>query len=174
MNPSENENKVVEGAAADSNANNASAGQPSAETKKETISQTSKRAKRILNALQNGKRQSNGNKPAKKPAASKKGEKKEEKKISKKPASKESKITLASKLDMIVKRGGKWDTLIAKANAASKELGATTKFTRGTLRGHINYRLKTQKKANFLGKLVLTDDGVVAKAKVIKKEEVAA
>jgi hypothetical protein len=80
-------------------------------------------------------------------------------KAEKKPAEKkEPRITLASKLDSILTKGGKWENLIAKANAASKELGATTKFNIGVLKGHIKYR--TDKNAAYLGKLKMTEVGI--------------
>jgi hypothetical protein len=89
-------------------------------------------------------------------------------------AKKEPKVTLASKLDLIVTKGGKWEALVAKANAASKEMGATTKFNVGTLKGHINFRIKTQKKADFLGALKVTEEGIVAKVAKVRKEKAVA
>ncbi len=71
------------------------------------------------------------------------------------------KSTLAQKLDKIVRTENTWDSLVKQANTAAKRMGFTTKFTAGTLRAHINYRLKTQKKADFLGDLTMTEAGIV-------------
>jgi alpha-beta hydrolase superfamily lysophospholipase len=78
---------------------------------------------------------------------------------------KEPVITLASKLDTIITAGGKWADIVEKANAASKELKATTKFSVGTLKGHIRYRLV--KNAQYLGELAMTEAGIekVSKSK---------
>ena len=78
---------------------------------------------------------------------------------------KEPVITLASKLDTLVQGGGKWADLVARANAASKECKATTKFSVGTLKGHIRYRMV--KNAQYLGELAMTEAGIekVAKGK---------
>jgi hypothetical protein len=154
--------------------NNANVGETSTtETKIEETGPSSSiedhdRQKRLLAAM--AKKRENGK--GKKGTSAKNSTK--SKKADKPAVEKESKVTLASKIDVIVKRGGKWATMIAKANDAAKELKSPMKFTAGTVRAHINYRIKTQKKADFLGKLVMTADGVVAKAKVAEKEPAVA
>lgn len=70
------------------------------------------------------------------------------------------KVTLASKLDTIVKTGGNWDEMVSKANAAAKRMHFTTKYNVGVLKAHINYRIKTQKKVDFLGTKVISDTGI--------------
>jgi len=78
---------------------------------------------------------------------------------------KEPVITLASKLDTLITAGGKWPSLVEAANEASKELGATTKFSIGTLKGHIRFRMV--KNPAYLGELAMTEEGIekVAKGK---------
>lgn len=70
------------------------------------------------------------------------------------------KVTLASKLDEIAKTGGTWVEMLEKANEASKKLKFTTKFNAGVLRAHVNYRIKTQNKVEFLGTLKVTEVGI--------------
>jgi hypothetical protein len=72
-----------------------------------------------------------------------------------------TKTTLAQKLDKIVRTESTWDVLVKQANTAAKRMGFGTKFTVGTLRAHINYRIKTQKKADFLGDLQMSEAGIV-------------
>jgi hypothetical protein len=74
-----------------------------------------------------------------------------------------TKKTVASKLDTIVRTIGDWDVLVKKAQTASNKMGFTTKFTKGYLRSHINYRVKTQKKADFMGNLEMTETGIAEK-----------
>ena len=134
-------------------------------TEKKVIPQNSKQAERLITKKE-------GSKTADDKKASEKAVKNVAEKAPK--AKKEPKVTLASKLDLIVTKGGKWEALVAEANAASKEMGATTKFNVGTLKGHINFRIKTQKKADYLGALVITEEGIVAKVAKVRKEKAVA
>lgn len=128
-------------------------------TNAETTAQTNETVLRNINT---GKVVGTIDKPTKVIAQTSKEAKallKEKAKAEKKPAiKKEPKITLASKLDAILVKGGKWDALVAKANEFSKELGATTKFNVGTLKGHIKYR--TDRHPDYLGNLKLTEVGI--------------
>jgi len=79
---------------------------------------------------------------------------------------KEKKITMASKLDELLQAGGKWNSLVEKANAESKALGKSLKYNVGTLKAHIRFRTIVQKNPDYLGNKKVTDEGiVVAKAK---------
>lgn len=126
------------------------------------IAQTSKRAQEIINKAAAKKEEAAGKgKVASKPAAVK---------VDKAPAKpKEKKVTLASLLDGCILKGGSWNVLVDAANKASKQTGATTKFNAGTVRAHINYRVKHN--PNYLGGLKMTEEGIVAKG---KKEKVTA
>ena len=78
-----------------------------------------------------------------------------------KPAEKAQKqpvITLASKLDSLIKSGGKWADLVAKANEEAKAFKATTKYTTGVIKAHIRYRVARDPK--YLGDLTVTDAGI--------------
>jgi hypothetical protein len=77
---------------------------------------------------------------------------------------KEPKITIASKFDEILTKGGKWETLAEKVQAAVKELGGNMKVNIGTLKAHINFRIKTQKKTDYLGGLLITEEGIIKQA----------
>jgi hypothetical protein len=79
---------------------------------------------------------------------------------------KEPKVTIASKFDEILTKGGDWKTLVEKAQAEAKELGSTVKINIGVLRAHANYRLK--KDVKYLGDMILSDTGV---AKPIKTKK---
>lgn len=68
------------------------------------------------------------------------------------------KVTIASKFDDILTKGGKWEQLVTKAQEAVKELGATMKVNTGVLRAHAAYRIKKDNK--YLGQLVLTAEGI--------------
>jgi len=84
-------------------------------------------------------------------------------------ASKAKKVTMASKLDEVILTGGKWDALVTKAEAESKKLGGHIKYNAGVIKAHIKFRTVTQKKADYLGKLKVTEEGILeAKAKAKK------
>ena len=68
--------------------------------------------------------------------------------------------TLADKLDVIVKNGGEWSDMVAKANTAAKRMKCTTKYSIGVLKAHINYRIKVQNKVTFLGEKVISETGI--------------
>ena len=75
-------------------------------------------------------------------------------------APKPPKPSMAGKLDEILRKGGKWADLIAKAEAESKLMGGHIKYNVGTLKAHIRFRTITQKKADYLGTLQVTDNGI--------------
>jgi len=99
--------------------------------------------------------------------------KKEDKPETKTPkavkAPKAPKVTIAGKIDEIIQAGGTWEQLIERAEAVSKEFGGHIKFNRGVLMAHINYRIKTQKKADYLGDNQVTDEGIGIEKVVTKK-----
>lgn len=74
-----------------------------------------------------------------------------------KPAAKKG-DTLASFVDETVQAGGDWKTILELCNADAEKRGATTVFTKATVRAHVKYRLAT--KPEYLGKLELTDSGI--------------
>ena len=91
------------------------------------------------------------------------GVKQHDKKAEKTPKTpKVKKVTLASRMDDIIHAGGKWEAILVKANEISKSLGTTTKFNIGTVKAHIAFRTKTQKNADYLGALKVTELGIVA------------
>lgn len=121
-----------------------------AENKGATVAQTSKRAQEII-AKANAKKAEA--KAESKPKADKKA-----------PApKKEKKVTLASLLDVLILKGGQWPVLIDEANAASKSLGCTTKYSIGALKAHIKFR--TDRNPKYLGNLKVAEAGIVAAGK---------
>jgi hypothetical protein len=100
-----------------------------------------------------------------------KAESKKEEKASKAPKTpKVPVITMASKLDELIKAGGKWDALVAKANEESKKLGKSLVYNVGTLKAHIRFRTVTQKNPDYLGEYKVTDDGILIVAKKSNKK----
>ena len=97
------------------------------------------------------------------PSASK--EAAEGKKTAEKPTKqpKEKRVTIASKLDEVISKGGQWDKLVEAAQAEAKKLGSNMKFNAGLIRAHIAYREK--KNPKYLGNLKVTDKGVLASVK---------
>ena len=69
-------------------------------------------------------------------------------------------LTMASKLDEIILAGGKWEELIAKADFESKKMGRDQKYTIGILKSHIPYRTTIQRNPEYLGDLVITEEGL--------------
>jgi len=69
-------------------------------------------------------------------------------------------VTIASKLDEIILAGGKWETIIAKAEAESQKLGGHIKYTIGVINAHIRYRTVTQRNPGYLKNLIVTDEGI--------------
>lgn len=114
------------------------------------IAETSKQAQKIL-----GK----GKGTAK--DAAKKADKAKAKAAPKTAVKKEPKVTVASKCDEIIAKGGKWEDLVAAANKVSKDLGSTMKFNTGVIKAHIRFREK--KNPHYLGNLKITETGLFAK-----------
>ena len=69
-------------------------------------------------------------------------------------------VTIASKLDEIILAGGKWETIIAKAEAESQKLDGHIKYTIGVINAHIKYRTVTQKNPGYLKNLIVTEKGI--------------
>ena len=55
---------------------------------------------------------------------------------------KEKRVTIASKLDEVISKGGQWDKLVEAAQTEAKKLGSNMKFNAGLIRAHIAYREK--------------------------------
>lgn len=129
------------------------------------LAQNSKKAQAILKEAE-GKakeeKKDKGSKPASKPAS---------KKTDAKAPKKEKKVTIASKLDEIIKAGGEWEALVKAAQKASNDLGGTLQFSIGTLKAHIKFRTVTQAEKNpdYLGNKKVTDKGVLEPVKKAKK-----
>jgi hypothetical protein len=138
---------------------------PVSPLQKAVIAQTSKKAQRLLE-----KSKSNA-KEAKKAGTSKPSAKKVTNKKAEPKEKKAPKVTIASKLDEIVKAGGKWEDLVKKAQKASNDMGGTLHFTVGTLKAHIRFRTVTQKEKNpnYLGNKKVTNDGILETTKKVKK-----
>ncbi len=77
-----------------------------------------------------------------------------------KTSSSRGNLTMASKLDEIILAGGKWEELIVKADFESKKIGRDQKYTIGILKSHIRYRTTTQRNPEYLGDLVITEEGL--------------
>jgi len=76
---------------------------------------------------------------------------------------KEPRVTIAGKLDEIIKAGGKWEDLVLMAQEANNKLGGRLKFSKGALKAHIRFRLVTQKQSDYLGNKEITDEGIIEK-----------
>ena len=77
-----------------------------------------------------------------------------------KPKPKEKPITMTSKLDEILTKGGKWADLVSQAEAHSKLLNGHIKYNIGVLKAHIRYRTVSQSKKDYLGELTVTETGI--------------
>ena len=64
---------------------------------------------------------------------------------------------LAQIIDETIQKGGKWEDIVASINKVADKRGMK-EHTAGTVKGHIRYRLKKDKK--FYGKLKMTDEGI--------------
>lgn len=76
----------------------------------------------------------------------------------------DQKVTMASKLDEIIQAGGRWETLIAKAEIESKKLNGHIKYGIGVIKAHIKYRSETQNNFDYHKNLRITEDGIFIKA----------
>lgn len=50
--------------------------------------------------------------------------------------------TMAEYLDKLIAKGGTWEALVKDAQAEAEKKGSKTKISRGTIQGHLNYRVK--------------------------------
>ena len=79
---------------------------------------------------------------------------------------KEKGITFVSLLDVILKKGGSWEEMIAAGTAAKKELEALhpeipVEFNgKAKLKSLVAYRVVNQKLADYLGGKVVTEKGI--------------
>lgn len=85
----------------------------------------------------------------------------------KQPAEKKaSKPKLSVKIDELIKKGGKWEDLIAEANKFCKEQGLKTVVNVASFKTQVYWRTKIQKNPDYLGNMELTEKGIFkAKAK---------
>lgn len=85
----------------------------------------------------------------------------------KKPAEKKAaKPKLSVKIDELIKKGGKWEDLIAEANKFCKEQGLKTVVNVASFKTQVYWRTKIQKNPDYLGNMELTEKGIFkAKAK---------
>lgn len=93
-----------------------------------------------------------------------KPEPKKEKAQPKPEAKKEPKPeTMAEYLDKLVATGGTWEELVKAAQAEAEKKGQKSKLSRGTIQGHISYRVK--KEADWLKErnLTVADEGIAVK-----------
>lgn len=78
--------------------------------------------------------------------------------------------SVTSIIDGIVTKGGTWVELAEKCNEAAKGKG-NIKYTASVLKAHVRYRTITQKRTDYLGTLVMTDEGIMpAKPKAKSKK----
>jgi len=83
-----------------------------------------------------------------------------------KAAKKEKGITFVSLLDVILKKGGSWEEMIAAGTAAKKELEALhpeipVEFNgKAKLKSLVAYRVVNQKLADYLGGKAVTEKGI--------------
>ena len=73
---------------------------------------------------------------------------------------KEAVISVTSLIDGIITKGGLWEDLVIKCNEATKGKG-NIKYTASVLKAHVRYRTTLQKKADYLGQYVMTDEGIM-------------
>jgi hypothetical protein len=66
--------------------------------------------------------------------------------------------TLAGAIDILIAKGGSWEFLEKAGNAESFKRGMKTRWTKGTLVAHINYRLASDD--NYLGRHKITTQGI--------------
>lgn len=92
------------------------------------------------------------------PKAEPKAEPKKEKKVETKKEPKPE--TMAEYLDKLITTGGTWEELVKAAQAEAEKKGQKSKLSRGTIQGHLNYRIK--KDENWLKErnLTVAEDGI--------------
>lgn len=73
---------------------------------------------------------------------------------------KEPVISVTSLIDAIIVTGGKWQELADRCNEATKGKG-NIKYTVSVLKAHVRYRTITQKRTDYLGDFVTTDEGIM-------------
>jgi hypothetical protein len=90
---------------------------------------------------------------------------KEPKMSSPKSSLKAYKNSMASNLDEIIKEGGTWEEMIAKAEDESQKRHGNIKYTKGVINSHIRYRTVTQNNPNYLINYLITEKGIFPKSK---------
>lgn len=82
---------------------------------------------------------------------------------------KEPVISVTSLIDAVIVQGGTWQALADKCNEVAKGKG-NIKYTVSVLKAHVRYRTITQKKTDYLGDFVMTDEGIMPKPKSKSKK----
>lgn len=136
-----------------------------AEADKKVISQITKKAETIL---------AKADVKAKAEAKATKGKKEIVKADKKgKTEKKAPKITFVSELDKILQAGGTWKELVEATEALNVKMNGHIKYNASVLKAHIRFRTTTSihKNPNYLGKLVITDNGIeLPKAKKVSRK----
>jgi hypothetical protein len=134
-----------------------------ADADKKVISQITKKAETIL-------------KDAEKKAKTKLTAKAKGKETKKTTAKKAPKVTFVSELDKILQAGGTWKELVDSAEALNKKMNGHIKYNPAVLKAHIKFRMITSihKNPNYLGELVVTENGIEKPKKAVKRTKKAA
>ncbi len=93
--------------------------------------------------------------------AAKENEKKSDGEVSKTKAKSDAKgLTMAEELDKMIAKGGKWEKLCKNIQAMGDERGFKTKYTKGTFKAHIKFRVKQNSDYLTKSNVKVADEGI--------------